>query len=142
MKKVIKIILSIILIPIVLFVYVCVDGFIYDYSHSKLINNVNITVKYDILMCGKEKPLLVTVYNNSRKIINFIVFDINIYRKGYNINIDRYPNSHYVISNKMIGSHMHYNVCETYHTTPEYQKYNPNDLTFEIGKYRNIIFQQ
>ena len=138
MKKAIKIILGIILIPVILIALLIGYLFLQDARERAQADKVEMVVKYDTKACSEDFPLAVVIRNNSDRTVNSIDFDITIRRKGYSKDLSDWMIDYE--SDKIIKPGDAHGSCWRYKLRSEYERYNnPKNLEFEIG-YKSVRF--
>jgi len=111
--------------------------FIYyqDSQRQKERDLVQLTIKYDEKKCGNKFPLIITVENLGKKIVNRISWNIAAYRPGYSSNVIKYgygsysSNSPYSTDKILKPGEM---ITFCYQVPPLTGNYDPLILRYEV----------
>lgn len=136
-----KIIGYIILGIIVLIILAVALMFWLDRKEREVEDKVKITVEYNPDKCLKDiAPLLVTFENTSDRTVEYISYDISIYRKGYSSDISE--NSHYWTDKIMKPNDVYWECAPIrLENTYNYYQNKPEELEFKIS-YKSVRFSK
>jgi hypothetical protein len=114
-----------------------------DKQRERQRDAVAITITFDTQSCSKEFPLLVSIINGSKNIVEKISWNIGAYKKGYSNNVIDYgyssESSMPYSSDKILNSGQRLSVC--YKTPSISGKHIPKELDWSAVR-KSISFRQ
>ena len=133
-RSVAVIILSIIILCIVLW-WIYID--IPNKDRLAMNKSITISISYNSNSCNIDNPLLVTIQNNSFKIVKKVNWTLNIYVPGHSTNVSGYDNKY--STDKILKPGEAWTSCYKLPSTLNVKDYDYRSLQYEIsGKYVNF----
>lgn len=80
-----------------------------EQNRERLNSQVNIDVKYDIKSCEEDYPLYFSIENKSKKTLQKVRWNLQIYKPDYSTDISGYDNDY--SSDKIIKSGQRWGAC-------------------------------
>jgi|TARA_R110001583_G_scaffold167075_1_gene319894 hypothetical protein len=113
-----------------------------DKQRERQIDAVTITITFDKKSCSQEFPLLVSIINGSKNIVEKISWNIGAHKRGHSNNVVDYGySSEYSTpysSDKILNSGQRFSVC--YKTPSISGKHLPNELDWSAVR-KSISFR-